>query len=112
MASQIPFVPSIPLYRFGTSIGGVQYIIDVHWNGREEKWYMDLLTDDEVVIRYGIPLVLGAFLGHGDSDPNWPDGFFYAIDLSNAGVDAGFADLGSRVVVYHLTAAELESFGG
>lgn len=111
MAVQLPLVPSVPAYRFGTSILSVQYLIDVHWNGREGKWYMDLLTDDEVPIRNGIPLVLGAVLGHDGASPDWPAGVFVVADLSRTGADAGFDDLGTRVVVYHLTDAEVAALG-
>ena len=89
------------------TIEDTQYLLDIRWNQREEKWYMDIYTEDETSIRYGIPLVLGAILGRTVNDPVFPPGKFIISDLSNAGVDATFEDMGDRVLVYYFSEAEV-----
>jgi hypothetical protein len=101
----------IPNYRVGTMLGGVQYVLDVRWNGRASDgagaWYLDISTSAGVLIRAGIKIVLGALLGRRSVSPDFPRGVLIAADLSGAGVDATLDDLGTRVVVYFYTFDEL-----
>jgi hypothetical protein len=95
----LPFEPSTPSYRVSTTLGDTQYLLDVHWNERAEAWYFDILAADETRIRSGIKVVLGTFLGGRCVTPGFPDGVLVATDTSGEGRDAGFDDLGTRVVV-------------
>lgn len=104
----LPFVPSVPNYRVGTTLDGRTYILDVRWNGRDAAWYFDILAEDETPIRRGIKVVLGTSLGGRVSDPAFPQGIIAASDLSGAGIDAGLDDIGTRVGVYFFTFDELE----
>ncbi len=103
----LPLVPSIAFYRIGTTLDQTQYLIDVHWNGREQAWYMDLLDQDANMIRAGIKIVLGALLGVRCAAPEFPNGAFIATDTTNSGVDATFTDLGTRVIVRYFPAEDL-----
>lgn len=107
MPQQLPLVPSIPNYRVATTLGDDQFILDVRWNGRDEAWYMDILTQDGDMIRAGIKLVLGAILGVG-ADSRLPAGRLIASDLAGTGVDAGLDDMGVRVAVYFYPQDELD----
>lgn len=109
MPQVLPLVPSVPSYRFGTVLNGDPFIIDVHWNGRDEAWYMDVLAEDETPIRHGIKILLGSPLGRRTIDPRFPRGMFLASDLSGEGRDAGLDDLGTRVVVYFFTPEEIQA---
>lgn len=103
MAQILPLVPSVPSYRVGTQLDGVQYVLDVRWNGRDGAWYMDILDEAAVAIRSGVKIVLGAFLGRRTVNPAFPAGLLVAADLSGEGRDATLDDLGTRVVVYFYT---------
>lgn len=107
MPQQIPFAPSIPLQRFATTLGEVQFVFDANWNARDEAWYFDLRTEDGEMIRAGVKIVLGTFLGR-TADSRAPDGFLIASDLAGTGQDAGLDDLGTRVAVYFYSRDELE----
>lgn len=107
MPAMLPLTGSIPDYRVGTTLDGVAYILDVRWNYRDEAWYFDLLTADEEVIRAGIKITLGAFLGARSADARMPPGYLIASDLSNSNRDATLDDLGTRVVVHYFAAAEI-----
>jgi hypothetical protein len=103
----LPLVPSIANYRLGTLLDGVQYTVDVHWNARAGAWYMDFYTADETPIRMGIKIVLGVLLGGRVPDPAFPHGAMFAIDMTGSGTDAGIDDLGTRVIVVYVPAADL-----
>lgn len=107
MPVALPLVPSLPNYRLGVALSGVQYLIDMRWNARDGAWYMDLLAEDETPIRRGIKVVLGILLGGREVNAEFPPGVFQAHDLTNRGAEAGLADLGDRVVVYYYTFVEL-----
>ena len=104
MAQRLPLIPSTPLYRFGTVLEGTPYVFDVRWNERGEFWAMDILQEDETPIRTGIRIVLGTLLGGRSKSENMLPGVLVATDLSGAEVDAGFDDLGVRVVVWYYNA--------
>lgn len=100
MPQQLPLTSTFPHHRFNTSLDGEQFTIDVRWNGRDEAWYMDVLTEDGTPIRRGIKMVLGALLGGRCPDANFPDGVLIAADQARLGRDATVEDLGTRVAVY------------
>lgn len=104
---QLPLVPSVGRYDFSTVLDGTTYGVEVYWNAREEAWYLDLLTDEDVPIRTGVKVVLGSALGRRSVSPLFPRGVLLAVDLSGEERDAAFDDLGTRVVVYFYTAADL-----
>lgn len=107
MPQLIPMIPTVPFYRFGTALDGIQFIFDVRWNGRDGAWYMDISTEDDILIAAGIKIVLGVLLGYRSVDPAFPRGGIIASDLSNTGRDATLDDLGTRVAVYFFPFAEL-----
>jgi len=107
MSTQLPFIPSEFNFRVNTVLEGTEFIFDVRWNGRDSAWYMDLLDVDGDLIRAGMKIALGSPMGIRVADARFPDGLFSPSDLSNSGVDAGFDDLGVRVVVFFFTNAEL-----
>lgn len=110
MAQRLPIKPSVPSYRFGTNLDGVQYRFGFHWNERAEGWYMDVLESDDTPIRMGIRVVLGVRLGHRVADSRFPPGELVARDLSGAGREATLDDFGERVVIDYTTPAELAEF--
>lgn len=111
MPKLVPLVPSIPNYRAGLTIESTQYLIDVRWNGRMEVWFLDLMTEAGEMIKAGIAIVLGAFLGRTAASADFPGGAFVAVDTSNEGQDAGIDDLGTRVLLYYYSEEELAALG-
>ena len=108
MPQILPLTPSVPSYGFATVLGGVTVLIDVRWNGRDAAWYLDLYAEDETPIRHGIKVLLGSPMGRRSISPLFPRGALIVVDTSGAGRDAGFDDLGTRVVVAFFTIAELQ----
>ncbi len=110
MPQLLPFAPSIPSQRFGTSLDGTQFIIDARWNSRDAAWFMDIYRDDGTTPIYrGIKIALGVVYGLGRRcvDPEFPRGFMLVVDSTDKGQDATLDDLGVRVNVYFYTPEEL-----
>lgn len=107
MPQILPLVPSVAAYRVGTQLDGDQFILDVRWNSRADAWFLDILSEAEEPIRMGIKIVLGTLLGRRCVDPRFPNGLLIASDLSNAGREATFDDMGVRVVVFFYPATEV-----
>ncbi len=109
MPQLLPLVPSLPSYRFGTLLAGEEFIIDVRWNGREGAWYFDVLAKNEAMLAAGMKIVLGSVLGGRNVPSTFPAGAFIAADLSGAGREAGFDDMGVRVQVYFYAQSEIDA---
>lgn len=107
MPAALPIVPSVPNYRFSTSLDGTQYVFDVRWNARAESWYLDISDESDEIIARGLRMVLGAALGSRSADPRFPAGVLIMFDNEGTGRDAGFDDMGTRVSLLFYTAAEL-----
>jgi len=109
MADAIPFIPSDNNYRLVTSFDGTRYLVDVHWNSVDGvgAWYFDLREEDETPIRLGIKVVLGVNLGRASTHKFFQENILRAIDTSNAGLDAGYDDLGARVIVVRTKLTDL-----
>lgn len=106
MPEILPLLPQIPFQRFGTTLNGTQHQLRARYVGREDAWYLDLLSENNTPIRMGMKVVLGAYMGIRSTHPDMP-GVFIARDLSNEEREATLDDLGTRVIVYFFTFDEL-----
>ncbi len=104
---EIPFAPSIPYYRFSTTIEDVEYIFDVRWNSRTAAWYFDVLEFDETPIISGVKIVLGMYLGRRSTHRLFHTGVFVAVDTTRQHQEAGFDDISTRVVVRRYAVEEV-----
>jgi hypothetical protein len=107
---QLPFRGSVAVYDFSTTIGSATYTFLVGWNYRENAWYMNITDADNNVIINSVKLCLGAFLGRTAAVSPFTDGVLVAIDrnaINDGGVEAGFDDLGTRVVIRYVETADL-----
>lgn len=105
--TELPIDADSPYYSVGVVIENVPFTFVVRWNERlhitEGGWVFDLLDengDEDNPIVSGVPIVLGALLGRRCTDPRFPNGAFFASDLSGLGVEATINDLGTRVKLY------------
>lgn len=107
MASVLPLIPSEFNYRVQTTIDGTSYLFDLRWNGRDESWYIDVLEVDETPIVQGEKVALGALIGRISTHKLFRRGVLVAVDLSSAGREATYDDLGTRVVVMWMPLSEV-----
>jgi hypothetical protein len=88
--------------EFPTVLDGTEFIVRARWNTRDAAWYLSLFDAADDPIFQGIKIVQGVALGRRVTDERMP-GVFLASDLNDpdgtGGVDAGYDDLGERVVV-------------
>ena len=111
----IPFIPSDNNYRLRVPLAGTMYLFDVHWNSRDSDgagaWYFDIREEDETPIALGVKVVLGGRIGFGNTHIFFKQHSLSVFDTSGTGVDAGYDDLGARVIVLHETADDILNLG-
>ena len=103
----LPFVPSVPFYRFSVLLGGTPYVFDVRWNSRAAQWYFDMSEEDGTAIVRGAAIALGAISGRTSSHPFMFTGVILARDTTQQNVDPTLDDLGTRVQVIYMTRDEM-----
>jgi hypothetical protein len=104
----LPIAPGVTEQRFATALGDGDFVFRVLWNHRDESWYLDAYEEDGVTaIFHGAKIVLGAHIARVHRHPLLVRGAFIAVDTSHARTDAGFFDLGTRVLVLYVTEVEL-----
>lgn len=117
----LPFVPSVPDYDFSVTIEDTAYRFRARWNARERydtetdtdlgAWIIDASEIDGTPIFRGVKLTLGTYLGRQYNHPLTRGGVIVAHDTESRGRtparDAGFDDLGTRVIVLYIPAAEV-----
>ena len=106
MPQRVPLRTGVPSFRQRTSLDGVTFELEVAWNERESAWYIAVADADGVAIRSGRRMVLNTPLLLSVADARRPGGELYLIDLDGTGVEAALEDLGVRVVLMYVTAAE------
>lgn len=106
MPQRVPLRSGIPSFTQRTSLDGVTFNLDFAWNERESAWYFAVADADGLPLRGGVRMVLNWPLLFSVADARRPGGELYLIDLDQTGVEAGLDDLGVRVVLMYVTAAE------
>jgi hypothetical protein len=103
-ALEIPILPSVPHQEFAVVLDGVEYILEIRWNDRDEAWFANLYDAERDVICYGIVLVIEYPILRRVNDPRRPAGELLLIDEENTQREAGLDDLGARVKLVYVTA--------
>lgn len=106
MPQRVPLRTGIPSFVQRTSLDGVTFELGLAWNERESNWYISFADADGVALRGGVRMVLNTPLLRSVTDARRPAGELYLIDVDETGVEAGLDDLGVRVVLQYVTAAE------
>jgi hypothetical protein len=112
--SELPIDAVEKNYQVTTVLEGDTFTFVVRWNaGRPPElpgaWFFDLYDVDGVIILAGVRIVLGTIFGRRSVDPRMPNGAIIASDTSGNDEEAGRDDLGSRVRLYYIPAADLEA---
>ena len=104
---KIPLPTGVPQFVEQTQLDGLTFTIRIHWNERESAWYLEIGDVDGVVIVASRKLVANWPLLQRVTDERKPPGEIYCIDLTDEGVDPGLDDLGERVDLVYIDAAEM-----
>lgn len=106
MAVVIRTTPGDTHQRINTTLDGVAYVLRVRWNTLDAAWYLDAWErDGKTRIAAGVKIVVGILLAQTVQHPLFMSGIF-AWDTSGRDLDPGLVDLGNRVLLVSVTAAD------
>lgn len=97
--------PTLPDYSQRTTLDGREYHFRFQWNVREAKWYMSLKDSADSAIVDNVKVVANFPFLKLLTDARRPPGEIIAQCTS--GIDPGLKDLGGRVTLTYVDAAEL-----
>lgn len=98
---------AIPFYTESMQLDGVTFILDIQWNQVMGAWYVGISDAESNQLVCGRRIVVGTAPFGKFADPRLPAGLIMPIDTSNQDLDPGLNDLGDRVQLIYITAAEL-----
>lgn len=101
--------PTLPFYTQRTSLDGREYILDIQFNQRENRYYMNLRDETGALIAGGLKLIANFPINRLISDPRAPGGAIYALDTSGRGQDPGEGDLGRRVLLIYIESDDIQA---
>lgn len=109
---ELPLVPSLGNYTVTTTIAGTSYIFGARWNTGggnpvDAVWILDVYEIGQKPIVLGAPIVLGCYIGRRSNHKLFKQGVLVAHDLSGKKQEAGFGDLGVRVIVKYIPVLDL-----
>lgn len=108
MSTVLPIDQTGSWFQFQTELDGVTYGFEFRWNEREGFWFCTMRDGEGNAIVSGRKVVLGPlFAKYRSREPVWPAADVYALDTGAGDVDAGYADLGRRVLLIYATDAEI-----
>lgn len=103
MPNAIPFRPGEPEQILQITLDDAPYVLRARWNTRDAAWYLDAWEGDgTTAILYGVKLVQGVILGKQTGHRLFSSGMFM-FDATDSGIEAGFGDFGTRVLLVHMT---------
>jgi hypothetical protein len=104
----ISLAPGIPSYRQRTVLDGREYVLELRWSQREERWYLDLRTAAGDLLAGAIKLVTGwPLLYRFRTVEGLPPGELMVVDLRADAADPGLDELGDVALLCYLTADEI-----
>lgn len=103
----IPTRGDIGAYFFRITLDLEVFSLSFQFNDREGRWYMSIADQAGNPVRSGLKLVSNFPVTARIADPAGPNGEIMALDTTGQGLDAAFADLGSRVLVTYEEEATL-----
>lgn len=84
------------------------YEFQFDWNVRDEHWSMMIRDKNNQVIVSGIKIVADYELISMYRYLDVPPGYLIAVDTSGQGLDPGFDDFGTRVLLMYFSQGEID----
>lgn len=107
MALLLPIQPGNPNFTIDVDMDGVTYTLQFKWNARAPGWFVSISTSTGEVLVLARRLPVNWPLWWRNRDPLLPSGYLMLNDTTGADLDPGVEDLGARVQVVYVTAAEV-----
>ncbi|NIR31652.1 MAG: hypothetical protein GWN84_20540 [Gammaproteobacteria bacterium] len=108
----IPVKRDTPAWRQRTSLDGTTFELDFAWNERESAWYLTVRDVEGEPLRGAIRLVIDWPLLRSWADQGRPAGELYFLDLEGTGSAPTFVDMGRRLQLVYVTAADRAELEG
>jgi hypothetical protein len=106
MPTEIPLKTGVPSQTFKVDLEGNTYNFRVMYNSRIGVWTFDLSDEDGNPLASGVTMVLGADL---IDQFNLGIGSLIMVSLSPQRADASDSNLGSEILLVHVTQEEKEN---
>jgi len=107
MIVTIPVPQSGAHFTFSAELEGISYSFELRWNARDYAWMLTMGDGEGGAIVSGIKVVINVPLLSFFGDPRLPPGVLMALDSAGTDAEAGFEDLGRRVVLIYAPLADL-----
>lgn len=113
MAQDVPLLNSDPWFRSTCPLdrpdgSSITMSFDFKWNARDLSWYFDVIDDAERLVIGSIRFIRGVYLGRRAHHEVFRNGAFVALcTVNNDARDAGFNDLGTRMVLRYFTVYDI-----
>lgn len=84
-------------FKFTIDLEGTIYLFRFNWNTRNERWFFDIMLEDETPLLYGLPVFVNWDVVGRFKNALLPKGKIGFYDTSGQLLDPGRQDLGDRV---------------
>lgn len=104
---EVKLSPGVPSYRQRTVLDGVEYILELRWSQRSEKWFLTIRDSAGELLLGSIKLVVNfpLLVSRRGAIAGLPPGELFVVDTRESPADPGLDELGDSI---HLTYADLE----
>lgn len=102
----LPLRSDLEAFEFESELDGVTFGFSFLWNPRDSFWSFDLLNGDGDVLQAGVRAVIGLPLMWRALGDDLPAGTLIFVDTARTDLEPGVADLGARVQLLYIDAAE------
>ncbi len=104
----IPLPSGAAFFRQRVALDGVDFYIDLAWNGRAGTWALSLLDGDEIPLVFGMTAVTNRpMLRRYKHLSGMPGGDLIFMDLTQTIDAASYDQLGREIELVYFTAAEI-----
>lgn len=105
---EIPLPTDAPLFTVRADLDGTDYDLRFDWSGRENRWTFSLYLPAGDPIARGLRVVPNWNVLRATQTPGRPPGQIWFLDERGRATEApGFSDLGRRVRLHYIPAADL-----
>lgn len=105
----MPLQPGVGHYAFRVALDGAEFELELRWNSRASTWMLTIADGAGATLVAGRRVALGTPLTARFRDGRLPAGELLAIDTSGTRGEPELEDLGTRVLLAYVPAAELPS---